>query len=629
MGPSACWSSARPQLYGTFCGWHDANLTGVSSRLDCAERQQSHGHPGSGPRRVNSDALSSSGYRGSIPTTQCEGIDGDKNKPVLGDDGWVRAKMSTPGPPEHRTVVCVDVAGFTARFRTTEQLAVRGGMYRALRIAFDGAGAPWEDCEVEDRGDGAVILVAPTVPKSVLAGRLPNLLATALAQHNIEHDQSAQIRLRMAIHAGEIQFDDHGVIGNALNLAFRLLEAGPLKRALAESGGPLAVITSQWFYNEVIAPSVESASADYRRVRISVKETRATAWICLPDGPYATQQDTPRSTARRIAPTSAIRTFPAAGTAAGTGWPTGTAQAGPTSPGPGPPPQPDQHSFPGQWPAGPAPARKVLGARLRRLRRERDLTRADAASVIGASESKIQRIEAGHVSCKPHDIAALLNFYGITDVAIRSDSLALAHETGRRGWTHTYRDILSGRARECLELEQATILIRGHEPHVIPRLLQTPAYARAMLRHNPDVPHSRIERWAGLLTTCQQILHPPEPTELWMVLDEHALRGGPHVDAATMRHQLHHLIELNAQPHIKIQILQTGTPVATGGAFTILRFRTPELRHVVYLEHLTNAAYRDDSRSIEHYQQVMHRLICQAAEPQETTPILHTMLETI
>ena len=84
------------------------------------------------------------------------------------------------------------------------------------------------------------------------------------------------------MHAGEIHRDDYGVVGTAINVAFRLLEAAPLRQALSDSAGVLAVIASQWFFDEVIRHEPASDSALYRRVQVSVKET-STAWICRPD----------------------------------------------------------------------------------------------------------------------------------------------------------------------------------------------------------------------------------------------------------------------------------------------------------------------------------------------------------
>ena len=182
----------------------------------------------------------------------------------------------------HRTIVVVDVEGFGDQRRTNrDQVAVRDGLYRAMREAFGRAGIPWDDCGHEDRGDGVFVLVPAEVPKGLLAESLPSALVTALRAHNGTHPGPERIRLRMALHAGEVRYDEHGVTAAAVNLAFRLLDAGALKAALAGSPGVLAVIASSWFYEEVVRHS--GAAAGYRQVEVAVKETTTTGWICLPD----------------------------------------------------------------------------------------------------------------------------------------------------------------------------------------------------------------------------------------------------------------------------------------------------------------------------------------------------------
>jgi class 3 adenylate cyclase len=143
--------------------------------------------------------------------------------------------------PVHRTILVVDVQGFGDRRRTNpHQLAVRDGLYQALKQAFRAAAIPWEGCQPEDRGDGVLFLAPAEVPKSGFAEVLPEALAEGLRAHNDGHRAEEQIRLRMALHAGEVSYDDHGVTGAAINLAFRLVDAGPLKEALAGSPGLLA-----------------------------------------------------------------------------------------------------------------------------------------------------------------------------------------------------------------------------------------------------------------------------------------------------------------------------------------------------------------------------------------------------
>ena len=158
-------------------------------------------------------------------------------------------------------------------------------LYRATREAFDRVGIPWDGCDHEDRGDGIFILVPAEVPKSPLVESLPAALMAALRVHNGEHRSEQPVRLRMAVHAGEVYYDEHGVTGTSVNLAFRLLEASDLKTALGRSTGVLAVIVSSWFYEEVVRHTAAAVAAAYVPVQVTVKETAVTGWMCLPDHP--------------------------------------------------------------------------------------------------------------------------------------------------------------------------------------------------------------------------------------------------------------------------------------------------------------------------------------------------------
>jgi hypothetical protein len=190
----------------------------------------------------------------------------------------------------HRAIVVVDVEGFGDQRRTNQhQVAVRDGLYRAMQDAFDSAGIPWDECGHEDRGDGVFVLVPAEVPKALLAESLPSALVTALRAHNDGHPEPERIRLRMALHAGEVHYDQHGVTAVAVNLAFRLLDARPLKAALDRSPGVLAVIVSSWFFEEVVRHS--GIAPGYRPVEVAVKETMTTGWVCLPDQTFQSAGD--------------------------------------------------------------------------------------------------------------------------------------------------------------------------------------------------------------------------------------------------------------------------------------------------------------------------------------------------
>jgi hypothetical protein len=182
----------------------------------------------------------------------------------------------------HCTVVAADIEGFGKRSRNnTNQVRIRDGMYRALEDAFGTAEIPWARCRRDDRGDGVLILAPAEIPKALFVDYLPDALVDALADHNRNHRIEERIRLKLALHAGEINYDDYGVTGSAINHTFRILDADSVKTAFAQSAAVLAVIGSAWFFDEVIRHSEWSRSRSYRSIDVVNKETKTQAWIRL------------------------------------------------------------------------------------------------------------------------------------------------------------------------------------------------------------------------------------------------------------------------------------------------------------------------------------------------------------
>lgn len=180
----------------------------------------------------------------------------------------------------NQTIVVVDVEGFGDYTRVRpNQLIVRDTMYRAVRKGLRAAGIHWSRCHHVDRGDGVFILAPASTDKVRLVEALPAAIAKALRRHNAGHSAPERIRLRLALHAGEVARDEHGVTGNSINLAFRLLDAPELKIAFRQAPGVLAVITSEWFYDEVVRHSCVAAA--YRKIAVDVKETSTSGWMHL------------------------------------------------------------------------------------------------------------------------------------------------------------------------------------------------------------------------------------------------------------------------------------------------------------------------------------------------------------
>ena len=190
--------------------------------------------------------------------------------------------MTQLTPAVHRTIVVVDVAGFTDSSRQdTDQFAVRQGMYEVLKTAFAESDIDFDSCEHEDRGDGALILVPPNVSKSTIADRLPDRIVAAQRRYNSTRVPKAQFKLRVALHSGDIRHDGDGWVGHAVNLAFRILDAPEAKTALRDSGRMVALIVSDHFYTEVIQHDPGTVPEDYRQFTVAVKTFTGPAWLRL------------------------------------------------------------------------------------------------------------------------------------------------------------------------------------------------------------------------------------------------------------------------------------------------------------------------------------------------------------
>jgi transcriptional regulator with XRE-family HTH domain len=280
---------------------------------------------------------------------------------------------------------------------------------------------------------------------------------------------------------------------------------------------------------------------------------------------------------------------------------------------------------------GPTALRMMLGAHLRQLREARGISREDAGWRIRSSESKISRMELGRVSFKERDIADLLTLYGVSAQDERDRLLALARNANTPGWWHRYGDVLPNWFQSYLGLEAAAGVIRTYEIQFVPGLLQTAEYARAViLLGHRNASADEINRRVSLRMDRQRILTRRDPPHLWVVMDEAVLRR-PVGGRSVMRGQLAALIEASKLPNIRLQVIpfHTGGHAASGGAFSILRFRDQDLPDVVYVEQLTSAIYLDKRDDVDHYVAAMETLAAEADTPQRTAAMLAAMLAEI
>jgi hypothetical protein len=278
---------------------------------------------------------------------------------------------------------------------------------------------------------------------------------------------------------------------------------------------------------------------------------------------------------------------------------------------------------------GPTVRRMLVGAQLRQLRIEHGISREQAGTAIRASEWKIHRLENGQVGFKERDLVDLLRLYGVTDPKEVAALVTMASEGNNPGWWHQYSDLLPQWFRAYVDLESAAALIRTYQGQLVPGLLQTEEYTRAVIDGaHMDESQEEAERRVALRKARQTLLTQADAPRLWAVVDEAALRrpvGGPKV----MRGQLERLIEASKLPSVTLQVLpyNAGAHPAMVGAFSILRFAGRELPDIVYLEHLTNAVYLDKRDDVDQYLQAMDQ-ICTRSQPSDrTVEFLSAMLE--
>jgi DNA-binding XRE family transcriptional regulator len=277
---------------------------------------------------------------------------------------------------------------------------------------------------------------------------------------------------------------------------------------------------------------------------------------------------------------------------------------------------------------GPTVRRMLVGAQLRRLRTEKGLTRDQAGEAIRASEWKIHRLENGQVGFKDRDVVDLLRFYGVTDPGEVADFLVLAREANTPGWWSGYGDVLPQWFRAYVDLESAATLIRTYEGQLVPGLLQTEDYMRAVVGGaHLDDPKEDAEQRVQLRLGRQALLERADAPRLWAVVDEAALRR-PVGGAKVMRAQLERLIQATRLPTVTLQVLplDAGAHPAMVAAFSILRFGEQDLPDVVYVEHLTSALYLSKQEDVDQYLHVMENISVRSAAPDKTAEIVGKIL---
>jgi transcriptional regulator with XRE-family HTH domain len=225
--------------------------------------------------------------------------------------------------------------------------------------------------------------------------------------------------------------------------------------------------------------------------------------------------------------------------------------------------------------AGPTVRRRQLMAELKKLREGAGLSQENVAELLDWHATKLMRIETGRTAPHPSDVRLMLGVYGITDKEQVAALVKLAKDARQRGWWYSYRDVLLSRYDFFIGLESEASSIQVFALAMVPGLLQTEEYARAVIRGGPQkLGRNEVDGRIEVRMTRQQVLVKEDPPQLWAILDESVIRrviGGPVV----MRQQLEHLVSVTEQHGITLQVVPYTVDAHPGlaGPFLILGIR--------------------------------------------------------
>ncbi|MET8965268.1 helix-turn-helix transcriptional regulator [Streptomyces sp. NPDC004074] len=259
----------------------------------------------------------------------------------------------------------------------------------------------------------------------------------------------------------------------------------------------------------------------------------------------------------------------------------------------------------------PTALRLVLASQLRRLRVAAGMSPISAGDKLRCSDSKISRLERGVVQLKERDVADLLGLYG-ADADEIAEFLALVRRSKESGWWQQFEDVLPKWFDKFIGLQEAASFIRTYEVLLVPGLLQTPEYARAVAATGSRLAEDQhvVDRRVALRLARQELLNYPNPPKLWVFLEEAVLYRQV-AEQKVMCTQMWHLADMAQRPNIQVQIIPFAASecVTSGFPLTYLRFAPQSLPDIVYLEHVRDAVYLDKKEDTEHYRSILDGLL--------------------
>ena len=269
-----------------------------------------------------------------------------------------------------------------------------------------------------------------------------------------------------------------------------------------------------------------------------------------------------------------------------------------------------------------------LGRELRRLRERSGMIGDEVATRLRWSTAKVSRIENAKTLPSPRDLEALLDLYNV-DSEARVELQELRRSAARKGWWEEYRESLPPELIPLLELEVEATTLRNWEPQIVPGLLQTEEYARAVMETNQPViqiPHTWLRDRVKVRMMRQQILLlESNPVRLLVVFEESVLRR-QFGDRSVMRGQLQKLLDLSELDHVELRILpQDAPPPMPTGPF--MHLQLPDFPDMVYLEEFFGSKMVEDPQRVFAYERAFNHLMEISLDEESSRRLVQKTLE--
>jgi transcriptional regulator with XRE-family HTH domain len=264
--------------------------------------------------------------------------------------------------------------------------------------------------------------------------------------------------------------------------------------------------------------------------------------------------------------------------------------------------------------------RRQLGQELRRLRETAGATIDQVAERLACSSSKISRIETGQSGISPREVRDILAAYRVDADHVEA-LVEMAREAKQRGWWQLYGSVLTG---AYVGLESAADEARSFEALVVPGLLQTEDYARAMIKAaRPEMGADEVEQRIRVRMNRQSLLSQDDPLKVSVVLDEAVLRR-PVGGAGVMRRQLDRLCTASDLPNVTLQVLplSAGAHAGMDGAFTMLLFREPGHQDLVFAANAAGGLFLEKEEETHRYSLIFELLRSSALTPPESVEMI-------